>query len=238
MFPWPDGGTHKNLRRLVGLVDKCDSFKGRQRCMVKVYKTANKTDSRVLEERWFPLAQPLNFKPDLETRKNGTLMVEEIVSLEELIGQEGVCNLLSKKTRTCCILDVKKRVQDEVQEALPLREIGYQNSTGSIVLRDLIRLESEGPRAISETSCAKVCSEAGEGWELTVFAGGLNFLREWDNCDSPVRIVVLSPTENSYNEGIRFSNELYQQRSRIDLEIPVDLLLKKPLAIDLQLMYG
>jgi len=176
MFPCPHDNERNNLRRRTGVIDEIDIFNGNRRCMVRVHDTNSRWESRVLQDRWFPLAQPLNFEPDLEARTRGTLMVEEAETLESILGQAGVCELLSERTKACCILDVKNRVHDEVKEAVTLSQIGHSDSQEQLVLRDLVRLESAGPIAMSETSCAQVRGDADPGWELTVFGGGLKFL--------------------------------------------------------------
>ena len=238
IFPFKklNGGTE--LRRRVGIIESIEKHKGIERIEAKILDSDGKKYTRAIDPRWMSLVSILDEFPDLETRTLGSLLAENIEALDDLLGETGSCHLLEKASRDCLILDVKGRIQDETKQAISLSRLGMKTSTQQLVLRDLIRLESEGPVAMIETSCCRVAPEAEPGWFATIMAGSLNFTKEWDNSDSPLRIILLCQSDNAYPDAINLANNIYMQRTGKDFEIPSDLLATKPATIDIQLMFS
>ncbi|OYU43727.1 MAG: hypothetical protein CFE44_16815 [Burkholderiales bacterium PBB4] len=175
--------------------------------------------------------------PDLDTKKHGSLLAENIEALDLLMGTAGAGSLLEKATRDCLLVDVKKRVSDESRESINLSRLRVNGGDHRLALRDLVRLDSEGPAAMVETTCCRISFEPEADWPATVITGSLNFLRTWDDCDSPLRVVILSPSENAYADAIAEANRIYYQRHMQELVIPPEILAVKPPSLDIQAMF-
>jgi hypothetical protein len=230
-----NGGNE--LRRWVGVVAGLEECGGKPCLVAKTLDGNGRKYTRFVESRWLSGVRVLEESPDLDTKKHGSLLAENIEALDLLIGTAGVGSLLEKATRDCLLVDVKKRVSDESRESINLSRLRVEGGNHRLVLRDLVRLDSEGPAAMVETTCCRISSEPEIGWPATVISGSLNFLRTWDDCDSPLRIVILSPSENAYADAIEEANRIYYQRHMQELLIPPEILSIKPPSIDIQVMF-
>lgn len=228
----------EDLRRLKGCVQGFDEHNGRKRLLIRCLDQKNKSVSRAIDLRWLPLIQPLSDTPDLENTQGGSLLAESIYELELLVGQAGVCRLLGGCHEEVCIVDIKSRVLAETKMEIPFHRLGSEDQNGEIILRDLVRLASEGPVAMAETHCCRVFGEAQSGWPVTIIAGALRFLRSWEDCESGLRIALFSPVENAYGDAVELANYMFERRGAVELDLPKELLRLKPAAIDLQLMYS
>ncbi len=228
----------RELRRLKGSIKGSDEFMGRERLLVRFLETENATGSRAVDPRWLELIKPLSESPPLDNLQGGSLLAADIEALESVIGQSGVSSLLGSSHQTCSLIDTKKRVREQTKCEFPLDRLGYPKAGEKLVLRDLVRLASEGPEAMAETNCCEVHSRPEPDWPTTVMAGSLRFIRSWDDCDSEVRVALLSPVENAYREAVELANDIYAQRADFDLTPPDQLLSLKPAVVDLQMMYS
>lgn len=225
------------LRRLKGRVSGSDVHMGRERLLIRFFEAGDDEASRAIDPRWIGLTKPLEEAPCLDNLQGGSLLAADVESLESIIGNSGTLELLSGPHRTCCIIDTKNRVQEETKSRLSLDRLGYPQTGKGLVLRDVVRLASEGPEAMAETYCCQVRGEPEPGWSATVMSGAIRFIKSWEDCDSEVRIAILSPTENTYRDAVALANDMYAQRSEEELTPPVKLLSMKPAVIDLQMMY-
>lgn len=225
------------LRRLKGRVSGSDFHKGRERLLIRFLEAGGNERNRAIDPRWIGLTKPLKEAPCLDNLQGGSLLAADVESLESIIGQSGILELLSEPHRTCCIIDTKNRVQEETKCRLSLDRLGYPPAGNGLVLRDVVRLASEGPEAMAETYCCQVRGEPEPKWSATIMAGSFRFIKSWEDCDSEVRIAILSPTENSYRDAVDLANNMYAQRSEDELTPPAELLSMKPAVIDLQMMY-
>ncbi|MCB1088924.1 MAG: hypothetical protein KDM63_17950 [Verrucomicrobiae bacterium] len=225
------------LRRLKGRVSESDVHMGRERLLIRFLEAGGNETSRAIDPRWMGLTKPLEEAPCLDNLKGGSLLATDVESLDSIIGQSGILELLSVPHRTCCIIDTKNRVREETKSRILLDRLGYSQAGKELVLRDVVRLASEGPEAMAETYCCEVRGDPGTEWPATIMAGSLRFIKSWEDCDSEVRIAILSPTENSYRDAVDLANNMYAQRSEDELTPPAELLSMKPAVIDLQMMY-
>jgi hypothetical protein len=221
-----------------GFIDSIDELNGKQRLLVKWVENDKLTIRRAVESRWLPLITPIDDTLTLLVKKPGCILARNIKSLESTLGASALCELVAKPHRFVCLVDTKNRVMEEVKENIPLSKINLYAENSNIALRDLVRLDSEGGEAMSETYCCSLRPEPEEGWLVTVISGSLRFLRHWNDSDSQVRIAIISPTETNYTNAVEFANELYRQRAREELYLPDDILSIKPSSIDIQLMYS
>ena len=227
----------KTLYLSKGFVDSIEDHNGVNRLLVKWVENSSLTQMRAVENRWLPLVFPIDGVPVVERKKPGSILARHVQSLETVLGESGLCSLVESSHNTVCLLDTKSRVIAEVKQRIPLSKIGLIPDDLKLVLRDLVRLDQEGGEAMAETYCCRVTSEPENEWPITILAGALRFLRHWDECASPVRIALLSPSETNYMDAISFANELFSQRSDKELKMPDELLKTKPMSIDIQLMY-
>lgn len=225
------------LRRRVGVVEGIEQSQSGPQLEARLFDLDGKVTTRFVPHGLLPIVERANEPPDLEARTRGSVLAHNFKGLQMLLGESGACKLLRRKSKDCLIIDSKTRVHEESKSELGLSRLGSSNRTLSLFLRDLVRLESEGPAAMRETSCSKVTAEAEPGWKATIVAGCLNFLREWDNSDSKVRIALLCRSENAYGDALRFANDLYAQRPEPDLCLSKKTLGSKPSSIDVQLMF-
>jgi hypothetical protein len=221
-----------------GLIDEIDSFNGKKRLLVKWVENSGQRFSRAVENRWLPLITPIDDSPPIQRKKPGSVLARNVKSLESILGESGICELVGKSHDCICLVDTKNRVMDEVKERVPLAKLGMGTANMDFVFRDLVRLDSEGGEAMSGTYCCSVLSEPEKGWPVTVFTGSLRFLRHWNDSDSPVRVAILSPIETNYMDAVAFANELYLQRADAELHLPDEILSVKPASIDIQVMYS
>lgn len=228
----------EDLRRLKGRVQGFDEYNGRKRLLIRCLDQENKSVSRAMDLRWLPLIQPLSETPDLENTQGGSLLAASICELEAIVGQAGVCRLLGGCHEEVCIVDTKNRVRAETKKEIPVQRLGSEEQNGKVILRDLVRLASEGPAAMAETHCCRVFGEPQSGWPVTIIAGALRFQRSWEDCESGLRIALLSPVENAYGDAVELANYMFERRGAVELDLPGELLRLKPAAIDLQLMYS
>lgn len=225
------------LRRKLGVVEGVqETAKGIQ-LEARTFDFSDKVTTRYIPTYLLPLVERATETPDLESRTRGSLLVQNFQSLQDFLGETGTSQILRGPSKDCLIIDSKSRLQEESKTELRLRDTGKTGATKSIVLRDLLRLESEGPRAMVETYCSKVSSDAEIGWDATVVGGSLNFLREWENIDSRIRVALLSRSENAYGDALNFANSLYLRRQERDISISQETLALKPASIDVQLMF-
>lgn len=231
-----NGGNE--LRRWVGLVAGTEDCRGEPCLVAKTLDGNGKKYTRFVESRWLSSVRTLEELPDLDFKKHGSLLAENIEALDLLLGTGGVECLLEKATRDCLLVDIKKRTSDEAKEAIKLSRLRVGGEGDHrLVLRDLVRLDSEGPAAMVETACCRISSEPEAGWPATVISGSLNFIRSWDDCDSPLRVAILSPSENAYADAIEEANRIYYQRHKQELVIPPEILAVKPPTLDIQVMF-
>ena len=230
-----NGGNE--LRRRVGVVAGLDECCGEPCLVAKTLDGNGKEYTRFIEPRWLSGVKALEEFPDLDTKKHGSLLAENIEALDLLMGTSGVGSLLEKASRDCLLLDVKKRVSEESRESINLSRLRVEGGNHRLFLRDLVRLDSEGPAAMVETTCCRISSEPEADWPATVISGSLNFLRAWDDCNSPLRIVILSPSENAYADAIEEANRIYYQRNTQELVFSPEILSIKPPSIDIQVMF-
>jgi hypothetical protein len=230
-----NGGNE--LRRWVGVVAGLQECRDEPCLVAKTLDGNGKIYTRFVESRWLSSVRPLEELPDLDFKKHGSLLAENIEALDLLMGTAGAGCLLEKATRDCLLVDVKKRVSEESKESIKLSRLCAGGGDHRLVFRDLVRLDSEGPAAMVETTCCRISSEPENGWPATVISGSLNFLRSWDDCDSPLRVVILSPSENAYADAIEEANRIYYQRHKQELVIPAEILAIKPLSLDIQVMF-
>jgi hypothetical protein len=230
-----NGGNE--LRRWVGVVAGMDECRSGPCLTAKTLDGNGKKHIRFVESRWLPCVRALEEIPDLDTKKHGSLLAEDIEALDLLLGTAGAGFLVEKGTRDCLLIDVKKRLSEESKESVELSRLRAGGSGHRLVLRDLVRLDSEGPAAMAETACCRISSEPESGWPATVISGSLNFLRAWADCNSPLRVVILSPSENAYADAIEEANRIYYQRHAEELVLPSEILAIKPASIDIQVMF-
>ncbi|BCX47650.1 hypothetical protein HAHE_15580 [Haloferula helveola] len=191
--------------------------------------------TRFVKPRWLPAVCELETMPDLDTWHQGSRLVSNIGALDKLLGKNGSAALVGQGSQDCLMIDVKTRVIDELKDSIDLQRFGVSGADESLVLADLIRPDGWGPEAMRETFSSRVTPEPAPGWRHTVLCGSLNFLRCWDEIDSPVRVVFISASENAYTEAVDFVNELYYQRIE-EIPLPGDLLALKPSSFDIQLI--
>lgn len=236
-------GGSQAVKRMKGEVKGLDTYKGKERLLVRWLEilegdAAKKSFDRAVPDKWLGLIRPLEDKQlNLDTHLQGSTIVDNIGGLEAIVGEGGIHELLQNPSSRCLLLDVKSRVQDEIKNSIPVQRLRPEVGAGELVLRDLVRLNSAGPEAMKETYCCKVSNHVESGWPVTVIAGSLNLLRGWNDCDSPVRIGIISPVENAFQEALEFANELFEQREG-DFDTPEALLASKPAPIDFQLFFG
>ncbi len=237
-FELRDGGTE--LKRKVGtIVGVEDGIRGP--CLSVRYldnlekKSNGKEFTRFVKPRWLPAVQELEELPDLEAWQHGSRLASNIRALDVVLGEEGAAVLVGKPHQDCLIVDVKNRVTEELKDSVELNRLGFDGAGGPLVLADMIRPDGWGPQAMRETFSSHIAPEPEPGWEHAIICGSLNFLRYWDECDSAVRIAILCPSENAYDEAVGFANEIYYQRID-DVSIPEELLALKPSTVDLQLI--
>lgn len=229
-----NGGTELRLR--AGVIEHVSD--GLKVKTVEGSDARRFTRIRNVQPRWLSSVRLLNGLPDIERQKRGSLLAENIDALDLLLGESGSEELVRRASRECLIIDGKKRVKDESKQSISLSRLGVADTTQHLLFRDLVRLDSEGPVAMVDTSCIRVSSEPEPGWPAAIISGSLNFLKAWDDCDSPLRVVLISPSENSYSDAIEFANEIYFQRHEANLDVPPGLLAAKPASIDVQLMFS
>ena len=220
-----------------GFVATIDSHLGKDRLNVKWVDKDNYTYNRAIDSRWLPLVIPINDNPVLERKKVGSILARHIKGLEKILGESGVCRLVQESHKDCSILDVKSRVSEEVKMRIPLSRLNQSEGAERLLLRDLVRLDVEGGEAMAETHCCRVANEPEDGWAATVLSGSLRFTRSWNDCDSSIRIGVISPIETNYGEAVEFANKLFGQREPCELDIPEALLKIIPRSVDMQMMY-
>lgn len=230
-------GANSTLFLNKGIIDSIESYNGRDRLLVRWVDNHKIVNNRAVENRWLPLVCPIDEAPQIIRKKSGSILARNVVSLEKILGESGLCNLVKKSHHLVCLVDTKKRVIAEVKHEIPLSKFGLYSEDLTLALRDLVRLDDEGGEAMADTFCCRVNSEFESYWPATVIAGSLRFLRHWDDCDSPVRVAIISPTETNYNEAISFANNLYSQRASENLKLPDEILQLKPSSIDIQVMY-
>ena len=236
-FPVKMRNGSNELRRWIGVVSGLEEYHGEPCLVAKTLDGNGKKYTRFVESRWISGVRSLDESPDLDTKKHGSLLAENIDALDLLIGTAGAGCLLEKATRDCLLVDVKKRVSDESRESIELSRLRVGGTKHRLVLRDLVRLDSEGPAAMVETTCCRISSEPETDWPATVITGSLNFIRMWDYCDSPLRVVILSPSENAYADAIEEANRIFYQRHMQELVIPPEILAIKPPSLDIQVMF-
>ena len=239
-FPRPlreqDGAL--TVRMNQGIIDSIGPHLGNEQLFVRWVDTETLVQRRIVESYLLPLIRLSGDGPELNRRRPGRTIFHNLEVLKSLLGESGAVGLAESLNREVLIIDTKKRVMEEVMSNVPIAKFGIADDSREVVFRDLIRLDVDGGQAISETSCCHVASEPEHGWPVTILAGSLRFIRHWHDCDSSVRIAIISPVETNYFEAVSFANDLYFQRSSgSDLRIPRDLLRLKPASIDLQLMY-
>lgn len=229
----------QKVKRMRGEISGIDHFRGKERLLVRWLETDRSSRSRAVPDKWIGLIQPLETDElDLECVLQGSLILENVAGLEAMVGIAGVHALLKGSQKLCLMVDVRSRVEDELKTSLALDRIGRYSTKDSVALRDIVRLDTAGPEAMRTTSCCRVFNKTEPGWPITIFAGSLNFIRHWDDSDSPVRIAIISPIENSFGEAIESANRLFEQRSEIEFTIPESLLAAKPAGIDIQIFHG
>jgi hypothetical protein len=236
-FELNDGGTE--LKRKAGTIEGVEDGP-RGPCLSVLYledvdaKSKGRKFTRFVKPRWLPAVRMLEATPNLRTWQHGSRLASNIKALDAVLGESGAAAVVGKSSKDCLLVDVKSRVTEELKDCVELNRIGVEGVGGSLMLADLIRPDGWGPDAMRDTFSSRVAPELEPGWEYAVICGSLNFLRCWDECDSPVRIAVLCPSENSYAEAVDFANEIYYQRDD-EVSITEQLLSIKPSAIDFQL---
>lgn len=230
--------SKSSLKRLRGVIAEIDDFGGSERLLVRFVDNERKKFTRAVDRRWLSLIRPLAEMPDLHNAAGGSLLAKNIAGLEAVVGQGGAIRLLEESHQGCCILDTKKRVRAEAKQSVIAERLGVNAGGEEVVLRDVVRLASEGPEAMAATHCCQVFGEPPPGWPATVIAGSMKFLRGWDDCDSAVRVALVSPVENAYRDALAEANQLFLQRDGPELELPGEILAIKPEGIDFQLFYS
>lgn len=235
---FPRRGSAGELRMNEGQLDSIEQYRGNDRLMVKWVENEKIIMSAAVPQRWLPLVTLMDDgRPELTRRKPGSTLARQVPGLEAVLGPTGFCDLVGLSHKEVCILDTKSRLTEEVQSSITLPCLGLDDHGSELLIRDLVRLDVEGGQAMAETYCCVVSPEPVGGFSSTIFAGSLRFARFWHECDSLVRVVLVSPAETNYTDGLSFANNLYTQRKHPDLVVPDDLLEVKPASMDLQCMY-
>jgi len=237
-FPRLEGRINgdRELRLSEGIVDSIDVFGGTARLLVTWIEVGSSKKCCAVPARLLPLVSLLDIGPDVTRRRPGSTLARHVDGLESLLGETGVCNLLADTHNIVHISDTKNKLLEEVQARVSLSRFGVLGPCGDLLLRDLVRLDFEGGQARSDTFCCKVSHETEIGFPFAIFSGSLRFLRGWDDCDSPVRVAIISPSETNYTEAVKFANDLFYHRADAELTPPEDLLRDKPPWIDIHCM--
>ena len=99
LFPFRrlNGGTE--LRRHVGVVGELEERKGRLRVSALIRENEKIWTTRLIETRWLDSVRKSKEIHDLESRRLGTLLAENIDALDELLGKAGTERLLRKTSK-------------------------------------------------------------------------------------------------------------------------------------------
>jgi len=237
-FELRDGGTE--LKRKVGTIEGVEDSR-RGPCLSVRYldnldtKSNGKQFTRFVMPRWLPTVQKLEEMPDLETWKPGSRLASNIRSIDSILGQAGAAALIGKSSKDCLIIDVKNRTAEELKDCIELQRLGVEGEGGALHLADIIRPDGWGPEAMRETFSSRISQEPEPGWEHAIISGSLNFLNYWEECDAAVKIAILCPFENAYEEAVGFANQIYYQRIS-DVSVSEELLALKPSIVDFQII--
>lgn len=236
-FPFEPRNGKGEVKRKVGVVEGVEEgVKGRGSCLeVKYLDSDNGREyTRFVKHRWLPAIKKLAEAPNIDTVKHGSKMVDDIAALDRAIGENGASMLAGFSDKDCQIIDVNKRLKMELEARIPLVRLDGNpaHADTELLLADIVRPDSGMPQAMMDSYSARITRDPESGWAHTIICGSLNFLRCWDDCDSPVTVVLMSPMENAYAEALNFSNEIYYQRKE-DMLLSHDLLASKPPFIDI-----
>jgi hypothetical protein len=232
-FPFEKRREIVELKRLFGTVAGSHSSKNGPRLAVKYRENQKITCTHYVHPRWLPSVRKIEETPNLQNLQHGSRLVSDLGMLDSILGESGTAALIAASSKDCLILDVKKRVEDELRTYVDVNRFGHCGN-GSLLFADLIRPASSGCDATRETFSSQIASEPESGWDHAIICGSLNLLKHWDECDYRVRVAILGTSENAYSEAVCFANELYFQRA-IDLKVSERLLSVKPPHFDLQL---
>jgi hypothetical protein len=228
------------LTRKVGTIEGIEDRPSGSALSIKYLDTINSKSNgkkfiHYVKPRWLPAVKRLDAKPNLKVWNQGSKLVSNIRSLDEILGEGGASSLVGTSSKDCLILDVKSRVEDEIGDSIELNRLGYEGTEESLVLADIVRPANLGPAAVRETFSSHISTEPEPGWDYTAICGSLNTIKYWDDCDSTVRIAILCSSDNAYEEALEFVNETYYQRIK-DLTLPEQVLAIKPSIVDVQVI--
>lgn len=192
-----------------------------------------------LPPEFLPLVSEIEREARIDSIMRGSKIAEDLEGLESFLGLKGAIEMIGSKHKICCIFDSRARVYREASHDFSVARLTSSSTEKSVLMRDAVRFRGDGREAVRETSSCKVVSEIEPDWPLAIFSGALRFLRFWDDCESPVRIGIISSMESSYGDAVEFANLQFRRRSSgPEFVPPRELMSLMPSTVDAQFFYS
>jgi len=239
-FPRMIKGKKKILN---GILERLEFLEGKPRLVIKYHQRPGPNMlicHAFVQSEDFPLVVPEGSTAEILNRQRGQRIADDLEGLKQLVGTHLTTHLLSAPTKTCWIVDTKRRLTDELEVPLPINRVrptpAVDNDT-SFLLKDIVRPDFAAWPAVA----ASARSHIGTGppseatWKSTILVGTLSFLRHFSILKSDICISIISPTMSAYDDAISHAARLFEQRAETEVLISDELLFAKPASFDLQI---
>lgn len=196
----------------------------------KTTETGSAKHTKVVREKDFHYVYKIDEKTDLKVNQKGV----NFDSVSYYFYGSGSTVLNSRDSKSCLIVDQKKRISKELECKYDLRRTD-PNLKKSVRFADIIHPEKiRHSSETTHTSITRTISDNGnKDFDSVILIGSNNYLKYGGNLDNNIIITVVSPEERTFGEAIEKANNSFEARNE-DVLLPAQLIKKLPLSFDIQ----
>ena len=146
----------------------------------------------------------------------------------------GATELNSKDSKSCLIVDQKKRISDELDCKLDLRRTDPKLKK-SVRLAKIIHPEQirHGLDTNHTSITSTIRDNSNKDFDSVILIGSNNYLKYGGNLENKIIMTVVSPEERKFGEAIEKANNSFEARNE-DVLLTAQLIKKLPLSFDIQ----
>jgi hypothetical protein len=200
----------------------------------KTIQTDHARHIKVVQEKDFRYVYKIGEQTDLNVLQSGV----NLDSVAYYFFGSGSTVLNSADTKSCLIVDQKKRLVDELDSEINLKRVDPNLNKTVRIAEIIYPYNIKHNSKCSHSFVTRSISEANGVYEYSDFKsailiGSNNYLKYGGNLDNEKIITIVSPEDRSFDDAIEKANTSFESRYD-DVLLPSQLINKLPLSFDIQ----
>lgn len=195
----------------------------------KTSQTSHLKETCVIREKYFRYVHKIQKETDLSGFQSGV----NFDSVSYYFFGSGSTILNSQDSKSCLIVDQKKRLIEELESEFDLERTD-PNLKKTVRFADIIHPYGiKHSSKASHTLVTRSISDQNFDYQSVILIGSNNYLNYGGNLENDIIITVVSPDDRSFFEAIEKANTSFESRHE-EVQLPSQLIKNLPLSFDIQ----